>query len=65
MKNISVNIKREIEYLEIVNADFINKQGNAVSITGEHETIERNLFVELFANVDLKELFAQRIFSRN
>uniref|UniRef100_UPI003217F6D9 hypothetical protein n=1 Tax=uncultured Draconibacterium sp. TaxID=1573823 RepID=UPI003217F6D9 len=65
MKRVSVNIKKEIAFMDMVDTAFINNQGNAVSIYRDNEMIGEILFVELFEAVSLKDLFSQRIFSRN
>ncbi len=65
MRRVSMNSKTEIARMELVNTKFITIQGNAISTRLEPETINKNLFVELFCDINVEELFAQKIFSRN
>lgn len=65
MKRVSMICKMEIARMELVNARFIAIQGNAIATHLEPETINKNLFIELFYDLDVEELFAQKIYSRN
>lgn len=65
MKRDSLNIKREITCMDLVNIKFIDNSRNTPITHIVHETINKNIFVELFIEVELEELFGQKIFSRN
>lgn len=65
MKRISLNSKREIICMDLVNIKFIDNRRNKLTTHIVRETINENIFVELFHDANLKQLFALKIFSLN
>lgn len=65
MKRITENIRKEIYSMELINTAFIYKHGILASTNLSPETINRNIFIDTFTEVELKELFSQKIFGRN
>lgn len=65
MKKIKENIKKEITCMELINETFIRNNGTSPLVKLSQETVNKNIFNGLFEEVNLKTLFAQRIYSRN
>ena len=65
MKRITDDIRKEISSMDLINTAFIYRHGILASANLAPETMNRNIFVETFTEVNKKELFAQKIFGRN
>lgn len=65
MKRVSLNIKREVACLDLINTKVIDNSGNTPVIHFVCETVSENIFIELFHDANLDHLFAQKIFSLN
>ena len=65
MKKVKRNIIKEITSMELVDTKFISEHGKSFSTNLTHESMDKNVFVELFSKIELEKLFGQKIFSRN
>ena len=62
MKSVLTAIRKKIDSIKLVDARFISVQGKAFPSNPTNETIGKNLFVELFSEIELKKNFLDKRF---
>jgi hypothetical protein len=65
MKNTESIYKKEISRMELIGAKYIQTYKATSIVHSNKEVIDEHTFVSSFNEIDLRKLFALKVFSRN